>query len=107
MPPQGEIHGPGGIGHSGDQGQVFLVDLAGREGLGQAQTCRLGQRQNDKPGGVLVQAMHDTGALPGLGQQGRKMMGHAVHKRRLSHRRRRMHGHGRSLVDHDQVVIGE
>ena len=66
--PQRKVDGAFGSGHPGHQGQVFLVHETRGKGLCQVQPGRVGQRQNDDPGCILVQPVHHAGTLARLGQ---------------------------------------
>ena len=107
VPPHGQIDFATRSGHSGHQGQIFLVDETGGKSIGQGQAGRFGQGQDNEPRRVFVQAMYDARTLSGLVQQNRKMMGHAVHQRRFADRRGRMHGQSRILVHYHQMLVGK
>ena len=89
-----------------DQRDVNLVDAATLELTLKVVVCGLVLGDDDKARRVLVQPMHDAGAIFfAYTAQFRRMREHRVDERAGSVARRRMHYHAGRFVDDDKVGV--
>ena len=92
-------------GHARHQRQIFLVHVPVTEHAGQGPPRGVMQRQNDQPGRILVQTVHNARPLAPLIQQGGKTMGGQMNQRGFPDGRRGMHGQPGGFVDDGQTAV--
>ena len=105
MPAERRIHRARRRGDPLHQRKVFLPYFPCRERLGKPHPRLFRERHADKPGGVLVQPMHDAGPKAFLRPQGRETRHQPMDERPIRAARRGVYGHTRRFVEHGKPRI--
>ncbi len=86
--------------------EVGLLDLARLEGGLEGRQRRLGLRDDEAAGGLLVEAVHEADPLAEGGGRAEPVQ-ERVHDRRVRRAARRVDHHARGLVEHHEVAVLE